>query len=233
MHHPYTKHTIDIFARMYEKMPPMVPAEIVGEVKHALEHLRDDFTVSSNDVEDVVIALGKKVWPYWRAFAEFYDLYQGKLGEKFLLGKLPVGLRTKYKELKEQGVTYHDLRVGTPLENFNSDEKVLLRAGYIEVDNEIRQHVEQAILSVERRKYEELVVDFQNILDNMEKRLETLRLMAEDEEEHPAVAEEIRGQVKAFELGLCLLGPNIAQHEVLNVDDYLEERRLTKKVHRL
>jgi len=160
-------------------------------------------------------------------------LHQGKLGEKFLLGKLLPPLKHRYEEYKQRGASYHDLRLGGPLTFFNGEEREVLVPLFIETDQEIRAYAAQAAVTVERQKYEELVVDFQNILDDIEKRLDNLRRMAEDEEEHPAVAEEIRGQVKAFELGLCLLGPNIAQHEVLNVDDYLEERRLTKKVHRL
>jgi len=232
MHHPEVKHTIDIFERMSNNLPPLLPAEIKEEVEHALEHLHDDFTVSAQDVEEVVIALGKKVWPYWKAFDELFSMAQGKLGEKFLLGKLSPEFKQRYKEFKEHGADYHDLRLGGPMGFFQSEERQVLMASLVKVDGEIRQHVEQEVLSVDRRKYEDLVVDFQEVLDDIEKRLESLRLLAEDEEEHPSLADEVRAQVQAFEFGLCLLGPHTQHHEVHNAEDYFVERKKDKQVHR-
>ena len=229
MNHLEAKHTIDIFERIYKTLPPLLPEGVKDEFEHALEHLRDDVTITTEDVENIVIALGKKIWPYRRAFGEFLDMYQGKLGEKFLLGKMPINIKTKIKELKEQGVTYHDLRVGGPAEYFDIEERMILKGSLIEVDADVRAHAEQAVLSLDRKKYEELILDFQTILDDIEKRLETFRVMAEDEEEHPRLAEEIRGQVKGFEFGLCLLGPHTEHHHVLNAEDYFIERKKDKK----
>lgn len=232
MHHLYTKHTIDIFARMEQNLPPLVPAEVKVEIARALEHLNHDYMVSSTEVDNMVIALGKKVWPYWKAFNEFFARHTGNLGEKFLLGKLSSALKQRYHEYKEHGATYHDLRMGGPLMFFTGEEREILVPFFIEVDQEIRAHAEQAVLTGERRQYEELIVNFQNILDDIEKRLVSLRQVAEDEEEHPGLAEEIRGQVKAFEFGMCLLGPNTQAHEVLNADDYFVERKQDKKINR-
>lgn len=233
MHHPHTKHTIDIFARMEQNLPPLVPAEVKVEIARALEHLNHNYTVSSTEVDNIVIALGKKVWPYWKAFNEFFVRHIDNLGEKFLLGKLSPALKQRYHELKEYGATYHDLRLGGPLAFFTGEEREILVPLFIEVDGEIRRHTEQAVLTGERQKYEDLIVNFQNILDDIEKRLVSLRKAAEDEEEHHGLAEEIHAQARAFEFGMCFLGPNTSHHAVLNVDDYFEERRLTKKIYRL
>ncbi len=226
-----SKHTIAIFERMYKNLPPLVPDVIKEEIGHALEHLKNIFSVTVNDAEDVVIAIGKKIWPYRKAFEEFFDFYQGKLGEKFILGKLPFPLKKRYQEFREHGATCHDLRLGGPLVFFNSDEREKLTQIFVEIDKEIHEHTRQLVLSTEQKKYEELVLNFQNIFDDIEKRLVSLRLMAEDEEEHPQVADEIRAQIRGFELGLCLLGPNTKYHELLNVDDYIAERRSTKAIY--
>jgi len=232
MNNSSIKHTIDIFERIYNHLPPLLPEETKEEFEHALEHLHDDVTIDLADVENIVIALGKKVWPYRRAFGEFLDMYQGKLGEKFLLGRLTPALKNRYKEIKEHGVTYHDLRSGDPLNYFELEERILLKESLIDVDGDVRVHAEQAVLGLDRKKYEDLIIDFQTILDDIEKRLDTFRLMAEDEEEHPRLAEEIRSQVRSFEFGLCLLGPNTEHHQILEADDYFLERRKDKKIHR-
>ena len=229
MHHPQIKHTIEIFEIMYKQLPPLVPDEMKKEMEHALEHLNDDYKVGVEEVENIVIALGKKIWPYWKAFGEFYNMDQGKLGEKFLLGKLPIELKKKYNEFKEHGGTYHDLRSGSPAVFFEVEERLEITQSLIEVDIDIREHTRQSVLSIERKKYEDLIIDFQTILDDIEKRLDSLRLVAEDEEEHPELAEEIRAKVRAFEFGLCLLGPNSQTHELENAEDYFVERREFRK----
>ena len=226
-----SKHTIAIFKKMSENLPPLLPPAIKKEIDHALVHLQEDYTVSGEEVENIVIALGKKVWPYWQAFGEFLARGQGQLGEKFLLGKLSPALKQRYNEYKEHGATYHDLRLGGPVRFFSESERAELVPALVEVDQEVRAHAAQAVLTNDQQKYESLIVEFQTIFDDVEKRLGTLRAMAEDEEEHPQVAEEIRARIRAFEFGLCLLGPRTASHEFIHAEDYIEERRSTKKVY--
>ncbi len=229
MHHPQIKHTIEIFEIMYKQLPPLVPEEVEKEIKHALEHLHDDIGVGIEEVENIVISMGKKIWPYWKAFGELYNMEQGKMGEKFLLGKLSIGLKKKYNEFKEHGGTYHDLRTGSPAVFFENEERLEMTQKLVEVDIDIRNHTKQMVLSMERRKYEDLIVDFQTILDDIEKRLGNLSMLAEDEEEHPELAEEIRAKVRAFEFGMCLLGPKTQVHELENAEDYFVERREFRK----
>ena len=232
MHHPQIKHTIDIFERMYNNLPPLLPEEIKNEMEHALEHLHNDYTVSIEDVESIVIAMGKKIWPYWRSFQEFVDMAQGEMGEKFLLGKISLGLKSKYKKFKECGGSYRDLRTGGAMNFFDENERVEIAKMVVEVDQEVKKYVRQMSLSSDRKKYENLIIEFQEILDGIEKRLDNLRLAAEDEAEHPRLAEEIRAQIKSFEMGLCLLGPNIKNHEICGAEEFFQERKISKKLHR-
>lgn len=232
MYHAQVKHTIDIFERMYNNLPPLLPKEVASETEHALEHLHSDFTVSIEDTENIIISIGKKVWSYWRAFQEFIDMAQGEMGEKFLLGKLSPSLKDKYKKLKEHGVTYHDLRSGGPIYFFEEEERMIISQSIVEVDREIQKYVRQMVLGTERKKYQDLIIEFQEILDGIEKRLDNLRLAAEDEAEHPRLAEEIKAQIKSFEMGLCLLGPNTQNHEVLQAEEFFQERKIAKKLHR-
>lgn len=224
-----SKHTISIFKRMSEKLPPLLPEETRAELRRALERLEGNLAAASEEVDNIVIALGKMVWPHWKAFNRFLEEYHGKLGEKFLLGKLSPALKQRYHELKERGVAYSDLRSGGPLAFFTSEEREIFAPLFVEIDREIRCHAEQAVLTGERRRYEELAADFQNILDEIEKRLDDLRLVADSEAENSALAEEIRSQVRAFEYGMCLLGPAVQPMAVLNAVDYFVERKLEKK----
>lgn len=229
MHHSQVKHTIEIFEMVNDNLPPLVPKEIEEELEHSLEHLRDDYLVGINEAESMMISLGKKVWPYWKAFFEFYDMEQGRMGEKFLLGKLSPDLKKRFKEFKEHGGSYRDLRSGGAVVFFETEERQIFTEAFVDVDKYIKQHTRQSVLSLERPKYEKLILDFQVTLDDIEKRLDSLRLLAEDEEEHPELAIEIRQRVRDFEYGLCLLGPNSRHEEIINTEDYFKERREFKK----
>ncbi len=224
------KHTLDIFEKIYNNIPPLVPDDTKQELKHALDHLRDDFEVGIEEAENIMIAMGKRVWPYWKAFYELYNMEQGRIGEKFLLGKLPLELKKRYKEFKEHGGSYADLRSGSSIIFFDTaEERQILTGVFVEVDGEVKEHLRQSVLSTKRAEYEKLILDFQVVLDDIEKRLDALRLMAEDEEEHPELAIEIRQRVRDFEYGLCLLGPNTQHEEVIHVEDYFDERREFRK----
>ncbi len=233
MFHVQAKYTIDLFERMCNHLPPLLPKEIVSETEHVLEQLHNDFTVSIEDIEKTIISIGKKVWPYQKAFQEFIDVAQREIGEKFLLGKLFPNLKDKYKKLKEYGVTYYDLRSGGPIDFFEEEERLIISQSIIEVDQEIQKYVRQLVLGTERKKYQNLITEFQKKLAKIEKKLANLRSIAEeDEAEYPRLVEEIKAQIKSFEMGLCLLGPNIQNQEVLQAEEFFQERKIAKKLHR-
>lgn len=227
-----SSHTIAIFEQVYNSLPPLVPERTKEEMQHALEHLKNDCTITVDDVDDTLIVFGKQIWAYWQAFKEFFHIYEGKLGEKFLLGKLPRELKAHYLQFKEHGGNYKDVYSGSPMPFFSVDERQVLAGALVQVDLDIRAHVIQAVLSTERKKYEDLIINFQTMLDDIEKRLGSLRQVADDEQEHPQLADEIRAQVRAFEFGLCLLGPNTKHEDVINAEVFFQQRKIHKQLHR-
>jgi len=229
MHTPVVKHTLDIFERMTDHLPPLLPKELVADIMHAREQMQNNHSLSVDDLEDTMIAFGKKIWPFRRAFDEFVDLHEGTLGEKFLLGKLSPDMKHRFKQFKEFGGSYRDLHTGAPATFFSPEERGILCQALIDVEQEIESYTRQAVTSTERRAYEDRVVEFSVILDDIEKRLDTLRLMAEDEQEHPDLAAEIRAQIRAFEQGLCLLAPRTDHAAVCRSVEHFEGRKVEKK----
>lgn len=227
---PLVKPTLEIFERLCDDLPPLFPKEIGADLERAREQMLLNHGLTIEELEDTMIAFGKKIWPYRRAFEEFVEIYEGKLGEKFLMGKLSPTMKQRYKQFKEYGGTFRDLHSGAPASFFSADERGNLCASLVDVRRDIRDHARQAALSVDRRKYEDRILEFQTILDDIEKRLDTLRLMAEDEQEHPELAAEIRAQVQGFEHGLCFLGPRVDYEAVCNAAPHFEGRKLEKKM---
>ena len=218
-----------IFKNLTKNLPPLTPESVRDEIKHALDHLENDSSVTDLAAEEIVIAFGKKIWAYWKAFEEMNAMYSGKLGEKFLLSKLSRTLKAKYQEFIAQGGDFTDVYSGRPALFFSDIERVELSQALVEVDNDIRNYAMQAVMSTDRNKYENLIVDFQTILEDIEKRLGTLRQIAEDEQEHPQLADEIRAQVRVFEHGLCLLAEHTRYEEVLHAEEHFAGRRYDLK----
>ena len=230
MHHPLIRHTLAIFERMSGNMPPLVPTQIAADMQTALTQMRHNMDLSLEEVEDTMIVFGKHLWPYTRAFNEFVEVEEGKLGEKFLLGKLSPRMKKRLREFFAYGGTFRDLHRGHPAVFFMPEERQELCVALVDVGQEVLAHTRQLVVSSERPAYEQRVVEFETILDDMERRLDTLRQMADNEQEHPELASEIREQIRAFEYGMCLLAPPVSYDAVCNAQEHFEGRKQMQKV---
>ena len=230
MHHPAVKHTINIFEKILNELPPLIPKEVISDMNHALEQVRLNFDLTLKELEDTMIVFGKQIWPYRRSFEEFVSTCEGRLGETFLLAKISTNLKKKYKDFLSYGGDYRDLHSGAPVDFFTTKERIELGAILVEVKIDLRKHTSQEVLSTRRREYEEKVLEFQTILDDMEKRLDSLRVMADNEQEHPQLAEEIRENIRSFEYGLTALGPHPDHDAICNATEYFIGRKKYKKL---
>jgi hypothetical protein len=100
----------------------------------------------------------------------------------------------------------------------------------IEVKNEIRATAVQAIKSTEAGRFEARVAEFQNIFSRIEATLHHLERMADEEQEHPHLASEIRAQIRGFEHGLCFLGPEADVGAICLAPEYFGGRKREIKV---
>ena len=230
MHNPSIKHTLNVFSHLIKKLPPLVDKNIKADCRRAYEQISQNYDLGLAEFEKTIIIFGKKLWPYRRAFEEFFNLYESKFGEKFLIGKLAPALKKRYKEFREYGGAFRDLHSGNPALFFSPVERVEICRSLMSVNDDIIQYTAQAVLTSDRVAYEKRIVEFQVILDDIEKRLDSLRLMADDEQEHPELAAEIRQQVLSFEYGLCLLGPPHHYAAICQAEDHFVGRRKEKSL---
>lgn len=218
-------HTIDIFERLCDYVLPVVPEKINTDMAHALEHLQNDYSLSVESVEDTMIVFGKAVWPYRKAYAEILYAYEGKIGEKFLLAHLPRTSKKRYQEFVACGGNFRDLHSGAPAKFFSSEDRSALCGVLVNLQQDIRKHTAQAIHSTEQKIFLKKVKEFTSILEKIEKQLDMLRAMADAEQEHPQLAEEIRAHVRGFELGLCFLGPEVSFDDLCRLPEHFTGRK--------
>src|SRR3989339_72902 len=233
MHNPLMQHTLDIFSHLVKQMPPLVPNDTKEDAKQAYEQMKTNFDLSLEEMEKTIIVFGKKLWPYRRAFEEFFNIHESEMGEKFLVGKLEPKLKRKYKGFLEYGGTFRDLHSGNPAMFFYTEERGQMCEALVGVNEDVARYTAQSVLASERIKYEKKIVEFQVILDDIEKRLNTLLMMADDEQEHPELASEIRQQVLSFEYGLCLLGPPHHYEAICRTEEHFVGRKQEYKLRSL
>jgi len=200
-------HTINIFEQLYQFVKIVIPKDLDTDMHHALDQLHGDYNLSLEAIEDTMITFGKKAWPYRKAYTEILSEYEGKLGEQFLIARLPKEFKKSYENFKTNGGNFRDLHSGDVAGNFSSEELQGLCEILVSVHQDLRSHVVQAINSTEEKLFTDKVKEFTQILSDIEERLDIMRQMAESEQEHPMLADEIRDHVRTFELGLAAIGP--------------------------
>ena len=108
------------------------------------------------------------------------------------------------------------------------NERNILYASLIKIKEDVRKHTVQAVVTSDRPHYEKRITQFSGILADIEKHLQTLHTMADNEKKHLSLSEEIREQIKAFEHGLCLLGPAHHYNEISGAEEYFLGRKQEK-----
>lgn len=227
MHHSY-KHTLNLFKKMYQELPPLVPDKIESDMKSALEQVEDNISLSQEEIEDTMVEFGKKTWPYRKAFHEFVDLYEGKIGEKILLSKMPRRFKLEYEEFQKEGYNFKDLYSGKEVQYFDHKVRPKLARVLSEIRSEVKDHVRQLVLSSEKDRYLEKIAEFKEVLEQVEEHLEDLKELANSEQEHPEIVTEIKEQIRAFEHSLSGLGPPLDHEAVERSAEFFEGRKQEK-----
>lgn len=219
------KSTLAIFHHLFETLPPLFLKETRIKMEQALWTLENDATANIAQIETAMIKFGYEVWPWNRAYREYFDSVEEELGEHFLFPKLSPLLKLRYLDYKHYGGTLQELHTGRPADFFSPSDRAELCATLVENKRALRQYTDHLVLGADREKYLAKVEEYATILNDVERILNDLRELARREEDHPNLADEIRERVKAFEYGLCLLGPELDFEAVCQSMSHFEGRK--------
>lgn len=218
--------TLRLFRQLYENLPPLFPEEIAQAMGICLDGLEKNPVASLELIENEMIKFGYEIWPYNQAWQEFYDETFSRKGEEFLLAGLSPELRGRYRDFKIYGGSLKSLFTGSLAQFFNTDERSELCAVLVETQNLINKFVRQDIISLRQKVYFKKVADFRKMLVNMKKEIDDLYKLAHKETDHPILIQEIREKIRAFEQGLCFLGPAVEPAAVCKISDFYRERKV-------
>ncbi len=195
-------------------------------MKGALEQLENDPRVTPEMVENTMIKFGYDVWPWNEAFREFLGINEGRLGEQFFLSHLKPELGKHYMKYKEYGLSWSDLYSGRAAEYYDSEERQELSRTLVETKNDLIRFTDRELVGLNKDKYLSRVAEYKKIMGEIKSLLGHLHEMADEEQYHPILADEMRGRVRGFEMGMCLLGPTFSVDEVVSSIEFFIDRKM-------
>lgn len=228
--HSVIEPTIKIFERMYANLPPLISEKIQKDMHLALEQVKSNSDLQEEDLERTMIHFAKLIWPEMQAFQEFYNSYEARMAEQIFVQKLTPMLRVKYTEYKNAGHTFEELQRGLYLHFFLDHERAVVHELMVDVVCDIRAFAYQAVAHDDRERYEERIREFRKIRDEIELQLDGLRTLAENEQEHPQLAAEIREHIRGFEHGFAFLGPSVDYQAVCESHVHFAGRKQYLKI---
>ena len=223
MPHPH-EYLLQEFKLSIDKLVPLTPPEVVEEANKLYAELSSNEAVTERQIRQALILIGKKEFPYRKAYLELCAQDEEQRLQAEVLKRLEGSILEKVKKMTDSGVHIMDY-VNSKL--FERD-----------LEATERYQVEQAILAAhdvlnkqcdERAKdrqqsFDELVARWKTEEEKLQQLIDQLRGMAERDLTY---AEEIRGKADQFEEGWSIVerdpsGDEIKQ-EIAHWTSVLEE----------
>lgn len=221
-----SNYTIQLFQYFYQNIPPLFPKEEKEKIREALWQLEINQSLTSRQIEDTMISFGYLLWPWNQAYKDFLTIAENAYGEEFLFPHLSEDLKKKYFNYKDYGLTLRDLHSGRPAIYFESEERVELYRGLLKMQEDLKKYVNQQISSTEKNRFLKKVEEYNKVLQKIGEKLKGLREIAQNEQDHPVLADEIREKIRMFEYGMCLLGPELNFHAVSQSIGFFAGRKM-------
>ena len=217
--------TISIFRRLLDDAPPLFPAESLEKARAILARLESGADAESAANERAMIKFGGEIWPWREAHGEFLTEAEERLAEHFFPPLLSEATREKYLSYRECEAPWRDFYSGRLAEYFTPEERVELSAALNEARRAVRDFVAREIAGLGQEKYLARVSALGETLEKIKFHLSELEKLADEETSHPSLADEIRAKVRAFEEGLCSLGPSFSPEEIAQAREFFLERK--------
>ncbi|HRH32366.1 MAG TPA: hypothetical protein PLK06_03505 [bacterium] len=210
MPHPH-EYLLQEFKISIDKLVPLTPLEVVEEAKKLYEELSASDTVTERQIRQALILIGKKEFPYRKAYLELCAQDEEQRLQTEVVKRLEGTVAEKVQKMVESGVHIMDY-VNSKL--FERD-----------LEATERYQVEQAILAAhdvlnkqcdERAKerqqnFDELVARWKQEEDRLQQLIDQLRGMAERDMSY---ADEIKGKADQFEEGWSIVERDPLEDEI-------------------
>lgn len=221
--HPYP-HSMALLKAMVEDLPPLAPVPALQSARETYDRFLRHSPAYANEIEDAIVAYGRVLWPYRKAFDALVRQELIQHEESLFIAPLPPALRERFREWRRDGGSLIDLLDQHGVSSrFTPTERGTLCEALIAARTGAETAIRQAI-AADDAEYRRLIREFQALQHELEQHINGLRRLAERAADHHEVFAEIMETVRTFERGLANLAREPEVREVCAAIEAYRER---------
>ncbi|MBU0661287.1 hypothetical protein KKG22_03870 [Patescibacteria group bacterium] len=153
--------TLVLFSQLLRTYPYGVTPEVFEQAQDAYKRLADTHP-TDDDVERVMIAFAKQIWPYLQAEAVLYEQHGEEKEREFFVTHLSFELQEKWKSFISAGGNIHDFRHGKVFEDaFTAEENIMIEEAFVAGKDHAKSYVRNLIAESAYADYQTLVRQFE------------------------------------------------------------------------
>lgn len=199
------------FQKAIDHLVPLVPKELHDEAQRMHDELAQSEATSERQIRQALLHLGKKEYPYRKAYQELCAGDEDQRLQKAALEQLDTGLRDRLQEVLQHGVSLLDYTQSKLFARQLSPEEQYRVEQALDAAHELvnRQCDERA--HERAQKFTELVARWEAYEVKVQGLIDTLRSLSD---RSPVHAQEILDRADALEAGWSMVAPDPVEAEV-------------------
>lgn len=197
MAHPY-QYLLQEYEISIKKLVPLTPPDVAGEAQKLHEEFLRDENVTERQIRQALVHIGKKEYPYRKAYEELCATDEEKRLQESVTSRLEGVVQAKLKPLFDNGVHILDY-VNSKLfeEQLTADERYHVEQAILVAHDELKKQCSDRA-SERKESYEQLVAKWHAKQNEIQGLIDQLRAMASRDEKWSA---EITGKADQLEEG--------------------------------
>jgi len=196
--HPF-QYTLTLLEQTIKTTPRWFSEERRQSMLETLKAYEMNPTVSREELDNVIIAFGKEIWPYRKALGVLHEKYAAPREEKYIRAALGSMIAGKFDAYLREGNSITDFKQGKQFETFfTPEEQAEIVERYLDAHDKVMDEFQSECMGPRADECNQLVTDFKAELPKIEDAIMRLSLLAD---ESPNWRDEIMDKVRVFEEG--------------------------------
>lgn len=218
--HPHS-YTLALLKLLLDKAEhTLFPAERLAQLRQEYEKIATDSAQTQTQIEEVIVRMGKEIWPYAEALEELFRRHGQERESKMVCERLAPELCAKYQDFLAKGNALSDFRQGATIElAFSPEEKLELSSAAVDAHAEVLREIASTCRTDRQGECEEVIAEHKEKLGRIEKKLAALKALAQKSEKWRA---EIEDKIATFERAFGYLERTFHEADIEGVIDYYQ-----------
>ncbi|PIX62257.1 hypothetical protein CO057_00465 [Candidatus Uhrbacteria bacterium CG_4_9_14_0_2_um_filter_41_50] len=216
MIHPHQSY-LDEFKIAIDKLVPLTPAEIIDEANKLHKELSDDLDATTKQVYQALTLIGRKEFPYRKAYEELCAGDEEQRLQKLVFDRLDETVRQKLISVIKHGVILEDyVRSKLFEEQLSGDERYQVENAILLVDDELDNQCDERA-HTRKKTFEELVDRWTKEATRLQSLIDRLRAMGEEDSKWKG---EIDSVCDRLEEGWSVVERDPSEEEIIKELEY-------------